>query len=308
VNISEERRKFIEFSEKASSNEHRYSSLMADLEDSRLSCEQLERTRRDLEAQLHDALEKIADLQTQNSSMSSYKYQFSIELESVREDYELSLRELRETKDKYNKCLLDLQRVSEELKQEQEHSLTFVSVRKSYETQIKEITYRLEQAEVNGTSGSKRELTKLQNRIRELEASLEEEARRYNEAVKETRTNSRRLKELASESEDDKRRIIQLQEAVEALNKKLKAYRKQCEETEEIAALNLHKYRKAIQEQEDAMERADIAENNLNKMRCYNRSSVSMSRSSVPRDVGSSTVTFTTRTVKRAMSSHNETN
>ncbi len=150
VNISEERRKFIEFSEKASSNEHRYSSLMADLEDSRLSCEQLERTRRDLEAQLHDALEKIADLQTQNSSMSSYKYQFSIELESVREDYELSLRELRETKDKYNKCLLDLQRVSEELKQEQEHSLTFVSVRKSYETQIKEITYRLEQAEVNG--------------------------------------------------------------------------------------------------------------------------------------------------------------
>ncbi len=135
---------------------------------------------------------------------------------------------------------------------------------------------------LTGTSGSKRELTKLQNRIRELEASLEEEARRHNEAVKETRTNSRRLKELASESEDDKRRIIQLQEAVEALNKKLKAYRKQCEETEEIAALNLHKYRKAIQEQEDAMERADIAENNLNKMRCYNRSSVSMSRSSVP--------------------------
>ncbi len=150
VNITDERRKYIELSEKVNSNEHRYSSLIGDLEESRLNCDQLERTRRDLEAQLHDALERIADLQTQNSSMNSYKYQYTIELESVREDYELSLRELRETKDRYNKCLLDLQKVTEELKQEQEHSLSFVTVRKNYESQIKDITFRLEQAEVNG--------------------------------------------------------------------------------------------------------------------------------------------------------------
>ncbi len=133
-----------------------------------------------------------------------------------------------------------------------------------------------------GTSGSKREMTRLQNKIRELETSLEEESRRYNEVVKETRANARRLKDLMSESEDDKRRIIQFQETIEALNKKLRAVRKQCEETEEIASLNLHKYRRAIQEQEDALERADVAENNLNKIRSYNRSSVSMNRLSVP--------------------------
>ena len=48
---------------------------------------------------------------------------------------------------------------------------------------------------------------------------------------------------------------------------------------EEIAAVNLAKYRKVQHELEDAEERADMSENTLAKLRAKNRSSISASRS-----------------------------
>ena len=51
---------------------------------------------------------------------------------------------------------------------------------------------------------------------------------------------------------------------------------------EEIAAVNLAKYRKVQHELEDAEERADMAENTLAKLRAKNRSSVSAPRSTGP--------------------------
>ncbi len=65
---------------------------------------------------------------------------------------------------------------------------------------------------------------------------------------------------------------------VEQLQNKIKAYRKQVEETEEIASLNLSKYRKVQQELDDAIERADESENTLAKLKAKNRSSLSLSR------------------------------
>ena len=49
---------------------------------------------------------------------------------------------------------------------------------------------------------------------------------------------------------------------------------------EEVAALNLAKYRKVQTELEDAEERADSAENSVQKLRAKNRSSVSQSSQS----------------------------
>lgn len=49
---------------------------------------------------------------------------------------------------------------------------------------------------------------------------------------------------------------------------------------EEVAAINLAKFRKVTEELEDAESRADSAENMLAKVRVQNRSSVSAARSS----------------------------
>ncbi len=47
---------------------------------------------------------------------------------------------------------------------------------------------------------------------------------------------------------------------------------------EEIAAVNLAKYRKVQHELEDAEERAEMAENTLTKLRAKNRTSVSATK------------------------------
>ncbi len=54
---------------------------------------------------------------------------------------------------------------------------------------------------------------------------------------------------------------------VDKLQQKIKSYKKQIEEAEEIAAINLAKYRKAQQELEEAEERSRLAEDNIGKFR-----------------------------------------
>jgi len=103
--------------------------------------------------------------------------------------------------------------------------------------------------------------------------------------MKEIKRNNRRLKDLAMQSEDDKKSLTRLQELNDQLNAKVKTYRRQCEEVEEVAALNLSKFRKVQQEFEDAAERADQAENNVLKLRTKNRSTQSMGRLSPQRDL-----------------------
>ena len=54
-----------------------------------------------------------------------------------------------------------------------------------------------------------------------------------------------------------------MQELVDKLQNKVRSYKKQIEEAEEIAALNLAKFRKAQQELEETEDRAKMAEARL---------------------------------------------
>ena len=60
----------------------------------------------------------------------------------------------------------------------------------------------------------------------------------------------------------------------------MRTYKKQIEEAEEIAALNLAKFRKTQVDLQDSLERADISEQALAKFRARGRS-----MSLAPRDV-----------------------
>lgn len=62
-----------------------------------------------------------------------------------------------------------------------------------------------------------------------------------------------------------------MQDLVDKLQQKIKTYKRQIEEAEEIAALNLAKFRKAQQELEEAEERADNAEQVASKAKAKGR-------------------------------------
>ena len=108
------------------------------------------------------------------------------------------------------------------------------------------------------------------------------EQRHHQETLKEVRKNDRRLKELAFQTEEDRKNQARLHDLIEKLQSKLKVYKRQAEEAEEIAALNLNKYRKVQHELEDAEERASQAENQLSKVRAKNRSTASAGRGFSP--------------------------
>jgi len=85
----------------------------------------------------------------------------------------------------------------------------------------------------------------LEGRVRELETQFDDEARRHADAQKNLRKSERRIKELSFQSEEDKKNHERMQELVDKLQQKIKTYKRQIEEAEEIAAMNLAKFRKA---------------------------------------------------------------
>merc|ERR1712141_286228 len=69
----------------------------------------------------------------------------------------------------------------------------------------------------------------------------------------------RRVKELQFQQDEDHKNQDRMSELANKLQQKIKTYKKQIEEAEEIAALNLAKYRKAQQGLEEAEERSKLA-------------------------------------------------
>lgn len=77
----------------------------------------------------------------------------------------------------------------------------------------------------------------------------------------------RKVKELQFQAEESAKNQERVNDLVDKLQQKIRSYKKQIEEAEEIAAINLAKYRKAQQEVEEAEERTKMAEDGMTKFR-----------------------------------------
>lgn len=115
-------------------------------------------------------------------------------------------------------------------------------------------------------------MLKMDSRIRELESELDAENRRLADAVKNLRKSERHIKELTFASDEDRKNHERMQGLLDQLQSKIKSYKKQIEEAEEIAALNLAKYRQAQSSLGEAEERADLNEQALAKTKARARS------------------------------------
>merc|ERR1712024_364347 len=77
----------------------------------------------------------------------------------------------------------------------------------------------------------------------------------------------RRIKELQFQQDEDHKNQDRMTELASKLQQKIKTYKKQIEEAEEIAALNLAKFRKAQQDLEETEERRKMADVQLSTLR-----------------------------------------
>ncbi|XP_010725901.1 myosin-8-like [Meleagris gallopavo] len=86
--------------------------------------------------------------------------------------------------------------MAEELKKEQDTSAHLERMKKNLDQTVKDLQHRLDEAEQLALKGGKKQIQKLEARVRELEGEVDAEQKRSAEAVKGVRKYERRVKEL----------------------------------------------------------------------------------------------------------------
>merc|ERR1711992_1804 len=130
---------------------------------------------------------------------------------------------------------------------------------------------RLAEANEVATKGGRSMMAKLESRIRELEIELGTVQAKTSETFKSFQKSERHIKELQFQQDEDRKNQDRITELAQKLQQKIKVYKKQIEEAEEIAALNLAKYRKSQQELEETEDRSRMAEGQLHDAQVYSQ-------------------------------------
>ncbi|XP_063063313.1 myosin-7-like isoform X1 [Engraulis encrasicolus] len=289
--------------------ERRNNLLQAELDELRSLVEQTERGRKLAEQELLDVSERVQLLHSQNTSLLNQKKKLEGDTSQLQNEVEEAVGESRNAEEKAKKAITDAAMMAEELKKEQDTSAHLERMKKNMEQTIKDLQHRLDEAEQIAMKGGKKQIQKLESRVRELESEVEMEQRKAGDSVKGIRKYERRIKELtyqvlktttlplimrkcaclsisfhcidlgsrsfdlpfSLQTEEDKKNLHRLQDLVDKLQLKVKSYKRTAEEAEEQANGTLTKFRKLQHELDEAEERADIAESQVNKMRAKSR-------------------------------------
>uniref|UniRef100_A0A6I8P1K0 Myosin heavy chain 7B n=1 Tax=Ornithorhynchus anatinus TaxID=9258 RepID=A0A6I8P1K0_ORNAN len=260
-----------ELQEQAGTLERRNALLLAEVDELRAALEQAERGRRLAEQELLEATERVNLLHAQNSGLVNQKKKLEAEVSQLSGEAEEALQECRDAEEKAKKAIADAALMAEELKKEQDGGAHLQRLKKNTEQTVKDLQMRLDEAEQVALKGGKKQIQKLEAKVRELEGELDGEQKKNAEAQKGLRRSERRIKELIYQGEEDRKNLARMQDLVDKLQSKVKSYKRQCEEAEQQANSNLAKYRKVQHELDDAEERADIAETQANKLRAHTR-------------------------------------
>merc|ERR1711997_1083542 len=191
--------------------------------------------------ELAEARMAVNDMVTINSKASADKRKLEGAIHTMHAEIDDMLQQAKNSEEKAKKAMVDAARLADELRAEQDHSSSQEKAKRALETQVVELENRLAEANEMAVKGGRNAMAKLEGRIREMELDFQRD---------EDKKNSDRITELAQK-----------------LQQKIKVYKKQIEEAEEIAALNLAKYRKAQQELEETEDRSRMAEGALSVAR-----------------------------------------
>merc|ERR1712013_247583 len=212
--------------------DRRAAAVANGLEEARALLETADRQRRAAEQELADTNETLADLTNVDQSITASKRKLEGELGQLNADLDEMTNEARLSEDKAARAMVDAARLADELRCEQELAL----------------------------KGGRKAMIKMETRIRELESELDAENRRHADVTKNLRKSERSIKELTFAADEDRKNHERMQALIDQLQGKVKSYKKQIEEAEEIAALNLAKYRKVAGALGDAEASADANE------------------------------------------------
>merc|ERR1712134_230809 len=233
--LDEAERRAEELVEQMAVVDRRSNLLTGEIEEPRNGVEQAERSRKLAETELNEANDRANMLHGQNTGLINQKRKLETELTQAQSEIEEVVSESRNAEDKAKKAITDSAMMAEELKKEQDLSSHLERMKKNMEQSVKDLQIRLDEAEQVALKGGRKQVQKLEARLRELENELDSEQRRTSESVKNTRKLERKCKEITYAGEEDKKNLTRIQDLVYKLQVKVKTYKRQAEEAEEVA-------------------------------------------------------------------------
>ncbi|XP_070766011.1 myosin-7B-like [Enoplosus armatus] len=255
--------------------ERRCTLMTAEEEELRGILEQTDRVRRTAEHELVEASERVNLLSSQNTGLVNQKRKLETDLSLLTGEVDEVMQESRSAEEKAKKAITDAALMAEELKKEQDSNSTLERMKRNVESTAKELQVKLDETEQMALKGGKKQLHKLEMRVRELQTELMVEQKRSEEYQKGVRRYERRVKELTYQTEEDRKTLLRMQELIDKLQTKVKSYKRQAENAEEQVSCSTVRFRKVQHELDDAEERADVAETTVNKLRIRTREQTS---------------------------------
>ncbi|XP_053704649.1 myosin-7B-like [Synchiropus splendidus] len=251
--------------------ERRCTLMAAEEQELRGVLEQTDRSRKMAEHELVEVAERANLLNVQNTGLLNQKRKLETDLSVLSSEVDEVMLESRSVEEKAKKAFSDAAGMAEELKKEQDSCSMLERMKKNMESTVKELQVKLDEAEQMALKGGKKQLHKLETRVRDLQTELLVEQKKSEEYNKGVRRYERKVKELTYQSEEDRKTLLRMQELISKLQSKVKGYKRQAENAEEQVSCSTVRFRKLQHELDDAEERADIAETTVNKLRIRTR-------------------------------------
>merc|ERR1719245_1056779 len=251
----------MELAEKAGLADRKANALQGELEESRALLDSDDRSKKQTDNELAEARSAVNDMTTINSKAASEKRHLESAVHTVHAEIDDMLHQAKGSEEKAKKAMVDAARLADELRAEQDHAAAMEKGKRTLESQINELENRLAEANEAAAKGGRNAMAKLESRIREIELGGVQS--KTSESFKAYQKAERKIKELCFQQDEDHKNQDQMSELANKLQAKIKTYKKQIEEAEEIAALNLAKFRKAQQELEETEDRTKMAEGAL---------------------------------------------
>merc|ERR1739844_60000 len=265
--IEEERKIKNEVLEAYGLTERKVNAMSGELEESKALLEAAVRGQRQVEQELIDTREQVSDINGSNTSLANAKRKLENDIHQMQADLDNMLASCKNSEEKAKKAMVDAGRLADELRAEQDHAAAQDKAARTTEVSLAEMQNKAEQASFAIARGAAQIPAKLEDRAHNTEMELNRTIQHTDEVHKTITKGERRVKELLFQQEENKKNQDRITDLVDQLQQKIKSYKKQIEEAEEIAAINLAKFRKAQQDLEETEERSKLCESSITKYR-----------------------------------------
>merc|ERR1711870_26612 len=239
--------------------DRRAGALQGELEEARALLDSADRGKKTADMELVEARGAVNDMTTVNSKAASDKRRLESAVHTLHAEIDDALAQAKGSEEKAKRAMVDAARLADELRAEQDHTAALEKGKAGLNGAMGELELNLAQANEVAAKGGRSAMAKLENRIHELEIDLGAIQAKTGETFKAFQKAERHVKELQFQTDEDKKNQACMSDLAGKLQAKIKTYKTQIAEAEEIAALNLAKFRKAQQELEANEDRAKAA-------------------------------------------------